>query len=113
VICDEAGLQSNRQGAQLLKLSGSKQMRVRFVGDSRQHVSVEAGDFLRVLENYSNLASAEVGTIRRQQVRQYRDSVLAMATGDAQGGLAKLDQLGWIKEEGLITSKRRQTNTWS
>ena len=98
VICDEAGLQSNRQGAQLLKLAELNQMRVRFVGDSRQHVSVEAGDFLRVLEQHSQLVSAEVGTIRRQRVAEYRDAVIAMATGDAAGGLVSLDELGWVKE---------------
>lgn len=98
VICDEAGLQSNRQGAQLLKLAELNRMRVRFVGDSRQHVSVEAGDFLRVLERHSQLVSAEVGTIRRQRVSEYRDAIIAMAAGDAAGGLASLDALGWVKE---------------
>ena len=50
VICDEAGLQSNQQGEELLRLAQKHDMRVIFVGDVRQHVSVEAGDFLRVLE---------------------------------------------------------------
>ena len=46
VICDEAGLKSNRQGAELLRLAKKHDMRVLLVGDVRQHVSVEAGDFL-------------------------------------------------------------------
>ena len=53
VICDEAGLKSNRQGAELLRLAQKHNMRVLLVGDVRQHVSVEAGDFLRVLEAHS------------------------------------------------------------
>jgi hypothetical protein len=56
VICDEAGLQSNRQGEALLRLAQQNAMRVIFVGDVRQHVSVEAGDFLRVLETHSKLS---------------------------------------------------------
>ena len=66
VICDEAGLKSNRQGAQLLRLAQKHDMRVLLVGDVRQHVSVEAGDFLRVLETHSQLGRCQVGEIHRQ-----------------------------------------------
>jgi len=55
VICDEAGLKSNRQGEELLRLAQKHNIRVLLVGDVRQHVSVEAGDFLRVLEAHSKL----------------------------------------------------------
>ena len=44
VICDEAGLKSNRQGTALLRMAQKHNMRVLLVGDVRQHVSVEAGD---------------------------------------------------------------------
>jgi ATP-dependent exoDNAse (exonuclease V) alpha subunit len=37
VICDEAGLKSNRQGAALLRLAQKYNMRVLLVGDVRQH----------------------------------------------------------------------------
>ena len=58
VICDEAGLKSNRQGAELFRLAHKHNMRVLLVGDVRQHVSVEAGDFLRVLEAHSKSVAA-------------------------------------------------------
>jgi len=60
IIVDEAGLQSNAQGVALLKAAQRNQARVIFVGDSAQHVSVDAGDFLRVLENHSKIQTFEL-----------------------------------------------------
>jgi hypothetical protein len=104
VLCDEAGLQSNRQGEALLRLAQKHDMRVIFVGDVRQHVSVEAGDFLRVLEAHSPLSHCEVGAIIRQ-TGEYRKAVEMMAgsaqkelAGSARKGMAALDQLGWVHE---------------
>jgi hypothetical protein len=98
VICDEAGLKSNRQGAELLGLAQKHEMRVLLVGDVRQHVSVEAGDFLRVLETHSQLGRCRVEQIHRQREAAYRGAVERMAAGDVRGGLAALDRLSWIKE---------------
>ncbi len=99
VICDEAGLQSNRQGAELLRLVQQHRMRVLLVGDVRQHVSVEAGDFLRVLETHSELGRCEVAEIRRQQFApEYKSAIQKMAAGDARGGLVAMDAMGWLKE---------------
>ena len=75
VICDEAGLKSNRQGAELLRLAEKHNMRVLLVGDVRQHVSVEAGDFLRVLEAHSKLGRCQVEEIHRQIPDEYRAAV--------------------------------------
>ena len=101
VICDEAGLQSNRKGASLLSLAQKEDMRVLLVGDVRQHVSVEAGDFLRILESYSRLHRCEVKEIRRQEkVPEYKAAIEKMAAGDVRGGLAALDVLGWVHESG-------------
>ncbi len=98
VICDEAGLKSNRQGAQLLRLAQKHDMRVLLVGDVRQHVSVEAGDFLRVLEAHSKLGRCQVGEIHRQISADYRAAVAQMAAGNVREGLEKLDRLNWIQE---------------
>jgi len=107
VICDEAGLQSNRKGASLLSLAQKENMRVLLVGDVRQHVSVEAGDFLRILESYSRLHRCEVKEIRRQaKVPEYKAAIEQMAAGDARGGLAALDVLGWLHEDGADYLKR-------
>ena len=93
---DEAGLKSNRQGAEMLRLAQKHDLRVLLVGDVRQHVSVEAGDFLRVLETHSQLGRCRVGQIHRQRQADYRGAVERMAAGDVRGGLAALDRLGWI-----------------
>ncbi|MEP6671597.1 MAG: MobF family relaxase [Chthoniobacter sp.] len=99
VVCDEAGLKSNRQGAELLRLAQKYRLRVVFVGDVRQHGSVEAGDFLRVLETHSQLGRCEIREIRRQAAApEYRSAVERMAAGDVRGGLTAFDRLGWIKE---------------
>ena len=98
LVCDEAGLQSNRDGEAVLRLAGRNNMRVIFVGDVLQHVSVEAGDFLRVLEDHSPLSKCELTEILRQQHDGYLEAVSRMAEGDPRAGLGKLDDLGWIKE---------------
>jgi len=98
IICDEAGLQSNRQGEELLRLAQKHDMRVIFVGDVRQHVSVEAGDFLRVLETHSHLSRCEVTEIQRQQHAGYKEAVGMLSSGAARDGLAALDKLGWVHE---------------
>ncbi len=97
-VVDEAGLASNRQGAALLQLAQRQQARVLFIGDSRQHTAVEAGDFLRILETHSKLLRVELNAVRRQQVQAYRDAVRCLALGSARTGLERLDELGWVKE---------------
>ena len=66
IIIDESSLQSSQMGAALLRIAQVYDTRVLFVGDVRQHVSVEAGDFLRILEQHSNLHRSELKDIRRQ-----------------------------------------------
>ena len=98
LVVDEAGLSSNNQGAELLKIAERYDTRVVFLGDSKQHTSVEAGDFLRILEVHSPLHTVELSDIRRQTVEEYRQAVKLMAVGGASGGLEALDRMGWVKE---------------
>jgi conjugative relaxase-like TrwC/TraI family protein len=98
LICDEVGLASNRQGAQLLAIAEQHSARVLFLGDSRQHGAVEAGDFLRVMERHSKLHQVELTAIRRQENKAYRAAVRCLAAGAARDGLERLDALGWVKE---------------
>jgi conjugative relaxase-like TrwC/TraI family protein len=98
IIIDESSLQSTKMGAALLRIAQAHSTRVLFVGDVRQHVSVEAGDFLRVLEQHSNLHRAELRDIRRQQVEAYNAAIRTMAQGDARAGVKQLDALGWVHE---------------
>jgi conjugative relaxase-like TrwC/TraI family protein len=98
LLVDESGMLSNKQGAALLRWAEASRGRVLFVGDSRQHSGVEAGDFLRVLEKHSPMERAEIRTVRRQQSAAYREAVQAMASGSVRAGLEKLDGLGWVRE---------------
>jgi len=111
IICDEAGLKSNRQGALLLKLARERDCRVLLVGDVHQHVSVEAGDFLRVLESHSQLGRCEVTEIRRQEeAPAYKAVVELLATGNARAGLEALDAFGWLHESGADYLERAAGN---
>ena len=98
LVVDEAGLASNSQGAEILRLAETHGMRVVFLGDSKQHTSVEAGDFLRILEKHSPIQRVEITEIRRQLVKEYRDAVKLMAVGHARSGLERLDAMGCIHE---------------
>jgi AAA domain len=55
IIIDESSLQSTKFGAVLLRAAQVHDARVLFVLNVRQNVSMKAGDFLRVLEEHSNL----------------------------------------------------------
>ena len=99
LIVDEAGLASNQQGAELLQLAERRAARVVFMGDSRQHTSVEAGDFMRILETHAPLHRVELTDIRRQTVEKYREAVQLMATGSVRDGLEQMDDMGWVHDD--------------
>jgi ATP-dependent exoDNAse (exonuclease V) alpha subunit len=73
--------------------------RILFVGDRRQHLSVEAGDFLKVLEFYSNIKNFELSQIIRQIPKHYRKAVQLMANNRTGEGLERLNDLGVIEEK--------------
>jgi conjugative relaxase-like TrwC/TraI family protein len=98
LVIDESSLLSTQLGAALLKTAQIQDARVLFVGDVRQHVSVEAGDFLRVLEQHSKLRFSELKDIRRQVPADYNRAIRLMSRGDVTEGLERLDQLGCIQE---------------
>src|SRR5260370_4911092 len=67
VIIDEAGMVSARQMFELLSLAQRCGSRIIFSGDTRQIMSVEAGDSLRILETESKLAGIELTETTRQK----------------------------------------------
>lgn len=100
ITVDEWGLLSNRVGHELLDIAKRYGARLRFVGDTRQHVGVEAGDFGRTLERHSELSSAGLGRINRQRDPRYNGAVTALARGETLEGVQGLDELGWVHEGG-------------
>jgi len=100
IVIDESGLKSTKQGYEVLKLAQTRWQRIVLVGDSKQHVSVEAGDFLRLLETHSKMKSNELKEIRRQIPEEYREAIGLMAQGRSAEALEEFDKMGWINESG-------------
>jgi conjugative relaxase-like TrwC/TraI family protein len=100
ITVDEWGLLSNRVGHELLGIAKRYGALLRFVGDTRQHVGVEAGDFGRTLERHSELGSAGLGRINRQRDPVYNRAVTALARGQTLEGVQSLDELGWVHDTG-------------
>ena len=80
--------------------AATRHWRVVFTGDVRQHTSVDAGDFLRLLETHAGVHRVELTEIRRQTDLAYREAIRDMSAGAVSSGLLRLDGLGWVKEGG-------------
>lgn len=94
---DEAGLLGTRTLHDVFQLAEKTDARVVLSGDSRQHVGVERGDSLRLLEEYAGIVPAEVTQIRRQS-GEYKRAIEALSRGQAAEGFDRLDQLGFVSE---------------
>ena len=81
LIIDESGLNSLSQGAGIIKLVLQNDYRVLFVGDARQHNSVESGDFFRLLEEHTQIPKATLTQIHRQQTAEYRSGIELVSAG--------------------------------
>ena len=99
LIVDESSLVSAAVGHRLMYMAKQNNARILFVGDRRQHLSVEAGDFLKVLEFYSNIKNFELSKIIRQIPKHYRKAVQLMANNRTAEGLERLNDLGVIEEK--------------
>jgi len=98
IVVDEAGLLSTKQVHSFLKKVREINARVVFVGDTLQHNSVEGGDALRLIEDYSVIEKVELSRIRRQKTDQYREAIRHLAKGDVTKGWDVLEKLNVIHE---------------
>ena len=98
LIIDESGLNSLSQGAGIIKLVLQNDYRVLFVGDARQHNSVESGDFFRLLEEHTQIPKATLTQIHRQQTAEYRRGIELVSAGLALEGFETLDHGGFVRE---------------
>jgi len=98
LIVDEAGMLSAKQGFSLIQKSLDQGARILLVGDEKQLLSVEAGDFLGNLKKHSNIRIAELTEIRRQQETNYRSAMQEMSQGKLSKGIEILDNDGRIIE---------------
>jgi len=98
LIIDESGLNSLRQGAEVMRLARERDCRVIFVGDSRQHSGVEAGDFFRILENFSKIKTVSLSEIYRQCEEVYRRGIVLASRGELAQSIQTFWDKGWIIE---------------
>lgn len=99
VIIDESGLNSLREGVEILKLARQNDYRVLFVGDARQHTAVESGDFFRLLEDYSQIQKFSLTDIHRQQHEEYRRGIFECAIGQYEQAFERFDKQHFIHED--------------
>jgi len=98
MVVDEYSLLSLRQLHDLTALARRQNARLIFSGDSRQHLSVEAGDAARIVERETPVRVVDLKTIRRQVPAKYRAAVQSLADGQTASGLKQLDAIGAIVE---------------
>ena len=98
LIIDESGLNSLREGVEILKLARRNNYRVLFVGDARQHTAVESGDFFRLLEDYSQIQKFSLTEIHRQRNEEYRRGIFECAMGQFEQAFERFDQQHFIHE---------------
>ena len=98
VIIDESGLNSLREGVEILKTARVNNYRVLFVGDARQHTAVESGDFFRLLEEHSGIEKFSLTDIHRQQNEEYRRGIMECALGQFAQAFERFDKNHFIHE---------------
>jgi conjugative relaxase-like TrwC/TraI family protein len=99
LLVDESSLNGTRDTLRVLQIAKRERARkVIFVGDSRQHHSVDAGDAMRLLQAEGGVRFAKLKTIRRQTVEEYRKAVEEISKGHVQRGFDMLNSAGAVVE---------------
>lgn len=99
LVVDEAGMQSTKDGHELLSAARRQGARVLLVGDEKQTHAPSAGDFMALLRKHAQIQTTELSTIFRQRANpEYLAAMNAMATGDVKEALGMLDRQGRVKE---------------
>ena len=111
VIIDESGLNSLREGVEIVKVARANNYRVLFVGDARQHTAVESGDFFRLLEDHSTIAKFSLTEIHRQQKEEYRRGISDCALGNFEAAFERFDRNGSFTREKPSICRKRQRVT--
>lgn len=105
IVLDEAGMVGSRQMDRLLEHADRAGAKVVLVGDSRQLQAIDAGGALRAC---TRQAGAErLDSIRRQSDEGHRRAVQAWARGDGRTAVARLEQLGAIREHANMDEARQ------
>lgn len=94
---DEAGLLGTRTLKSCIDLAEQVGATLVLSGDWKQHVAVERGAAMRLLEQEGGISPAIVRKVQRQ-TGAYKRAVLELAQGRIANGFNALDRLGWIHE---------------
>jgi len=99
VLVDEAGMASTKMLHELMELAERNSWRIQLQGDDKQHMSVEAGDALRLLLAHSTVRRWRLEDIQRQTPESgLRQVSKLLASGDMLAALKILDARGMIIE---------------
>lgn len=105
---DESSFLSMRQGRWLLDFAKQHGCRVITPGDTRQHHSVDRGDWMRVMQRMGAIASAAITKIFRQQVPALREAIYEMSQERPEVGFDKLREFGAVHEVGDKEKRLRE-----
>jgi conjugative relaxase-like TrwC/TraI family protein len=98
VVVDEASMLCHADAYKLFQIAEGRNLRLVFLGDSRQHGSVAAGAFLRLIREFGGVVPLTIRTIKRQENAEHKAAVGLMFEGDTLEGFDKIDSLGWVKK---------------
>lgn len=98
VVVDESSLLGHADSYKLFTIAREKNLTLTFLGDSRQHSSVAAGSFMRLLRQYGGVCPLRISTIKRQENAEHKAAVGLMFEGKTLEGFDKIDSLGWVRE---------------
>ena len=94
---DEAGMVSNHDMNQIMKVAKDQNARLILSGDTKQHSSVERGDALRLLQEKAGFKTVPVTRIQRQKNEDYKQAVNLLSKGEVEKGFLKLEKSGFIQ----------------
>lgn len=95
---DEAGMLGIKDTVRILEIANDNNARVIFVGDYKQHASVQRGDAMRILQKIGYIPYVSLNTIYRQKQEDYRQAVKEISEGNINTGFSLLDAQGAIHE---------------
>lgn len=97
IIVDEAGVIGSPTFRRLVHVAEVQNARLIAVGDTRQHLPIERGHPLKLLEEQAGIEPKSITAIRRQK-GSYRDAVSALSRGDISEGFERLERLEYVHE---------------
>jgi conjugative relaxase-like TrwC/TraI family protein len=98
LIVDEAGLCSLKQMKDLFVKAEDLGARVLLVGDTKQNLSVESGDSLRILEKFSEMKTFQLTKIERQKDPDYRYAIQSLVDFKVEEAFGTFADMGVFKE---------------